>query len=105
MLFGRRAPGIFWSNWLHRPALRADCGRSRHRHGHQTYRMTPNVLYRNCRLAFPDALVEGALQTEGGRISAIWIGEPAPSGASGRVVDCAGLILAPGLVDIHNHGG
>jgi N-acetylglucosamine-6-phosphate deacetylase len=63
------------------------------------------VLYRNCRLAFPDCLVEGALLTEGRAIAGIWIGEPPvhiPKRA--RVVDGRGLILAPGLVDLHNHG-
>src|ERR1051326_2375302 len=67
---------------------------------------TSPVLYRNCRLAFPDCLVEGALLTNGKSISAIWIGEP-PIHLPKRTkpVDCHGLILAPGLVDIHNHGG
>jgi N-acetylglucosamine-6-phosphate deacetylase len=65
-----------------------------------------SILYRNARLAFPDFLAEGALLTEGNRISAIWIGEP-PSSVPGGVhaVDCQGQILAPGLIDIHNHGG
>lgn len=63
------------------------------------------ILYRNCRLAFPDALVEGALLTESGSISAIWIGEaPGQLPKRTRAIDCGGLILAPGLVDIHNHG-
>lgn len=63
------------------------------------------TLYKNCRLAFPDHLVEGALLTSGGSIAAIWIGEP-PSHVpkSAKSVDCQGLILAPGLIDIHNHG-
>jgi len=66
----------------------------------------PPTLYRNCRLAFPDCLVEGALLTEKGAIRGIWIAEPPghlPKGL--KTVDCHGLVLAPGLIDIHNHGG
>lgn len=64
------------------------------------------TLYKNARLAFPDFFAEGALLEQEGKIVALWIEEPpaqVPAGA--RVVDCQGLILAPGLVDIHNHGG
>jgi N-acetylglucosamine-6-phosphate deacetylase len=43
--------------------------------------------------------------TEGGTISAIWIGEePANLPKGTRSIDCHDLILSPGLVDIHNHG-
>jgi N-acetylglucosamine-6-phosphate deacetylase len=63
------------------------------------------VLYQNCRLAFPDCLLEGSLLTHNGCIAAIWVAEPPghlPKGT--KTVECHGLILAPGLVDIHNHG-
>jgi N-acetylglucosamine-6-phosphate deacetylase len=64
------------------------------------------VLYANARLAFPDFLAEGALLVEGERITGIWIDErPEQLPAKTRTIDCHGLILAPGLVDIHNHGG
>src|SRR5687768_17256953 len=66
----------------------------------------PITFFKNARLAFPDFLAEGALLVETGRITAIWIAEPPghiPAGAA--VIDCENLILAPGLVDIHNHGG
>lgn len=68
-------------------------------------RSSRRLLFKNCRLAFPDTIVEGHLLTEGDAIAAIWIGE-APSGApkGTRTVDGQGLILAPGLIDIHNHG-
>ena len=63
------------------------------------------LLFKNCRLAFPDAIVEGSLLTEGRSIAAIWIGErPAQPPKDAKVIDGEGLILAPGLVDIHNHG-
>src|SRR5690606_1767615 len=38
--------------------------------------------------------------------SALWISEEVPPQPTGICrVDCHGLILAPGLLDIHNHGG
>ena len=65
-----------------------------------------SVLFHNARLAFPDFILEGALLVEDGRIRAIWISDEPGSLPSGvRKVDCQGLILAPGLIDIHNHGG
>ncbi len=66
----------------------------------------PSLLFQNCRLAFPDAIVPGELLTAGGRVAGLWIAEPASAvPAEALRVDCQGLVLAPGLVDIHNHGG
>ena len=68
--------------------------------------MPNSVLFRNARLAFPDDFLDGALLVEDGKIARIWISEqPSAASVPGRVIDCHGLILAPGLVDIHNHGG
>ena len=66
---------------------------------------SPSLLFKNCRLAFPDFIADGALLTANGTIVAIWIAEP-PSHvpASAKTIDCQGLILAPGLIDLHNHG-
>ena len=65
-----------------------------------------SILFSNARLAFPDFIAEGALLTEGNRISGIWIDEkPTNVPGKARRVDCHGQILAPGLIDIHNHGG
>lgn len=66
-----------------------------------------SILFHNGRLAFPDFIGAGALLTEGGRIREIWLGEqPGPGAAPGaRRIDMQGLILSPGLIDIHNHGG
>lgn len=63
------------------------------------------ILFRNARLAFPDFLSEGALLVEQGTISRIWLNESPSEPGRAQIVDCEGLILAPGLVDIHNHGG
>ena len=64
-----------------------------------------STLFYNCRLAYPDFLAEGALLAENGTIAAVWIAEP-PSHVpvAAQKVDCQNLILAPGLIDIHNHG-
>jgi N-acetylglucosamine-6-phosphate deacetylase len=64
------------------------------------------ILFENCRLAFPDFLAEGALLAERGRIQAIWLNEkPSNVSADAQRIDAQGLIVAPGLIDIHNHGG
>ena len=63
------------------------------------------LLFKNCRLAFPDGLVEGHLLAADGAIAAMWIGEaPAAVPKGAKIIDGHGLILAPGLIDIHNHG-
>ncbi len=56
------------------------------------------LLLRNARLIDPEALTDGPgdLLIDDGRIAAI--GAAAPKGA--RVIDCAGLCLAPGIVDL-----
>ena len=62
--------------------------------------------FRNARLAFPDFIMEGELLVQEGKITAITIDEKLSQiPASARGIDCQGQILAPGLIDIHNHGG
>jgi N-acetylglucosamine-6-phosphate deacetylase len=66
---------------------------------------TKSFYITHCRLAFPDCLVSGSILVEDEIISGIWLGQAgtgAPAGA--EVVDAHNLIVAPGLVDIHNHG-
>ncbi|GLU49711.1 N-acetylglucosamine-6-phosphate deacetylase [Nocardiopsis ansamitocini] len=57
----------------------------------------------NARLVTADGLTPGWLRIEGERIAATGTG-PAPEGGE-PVRDLAGAVLAPGLVDVHVHGG
>ncbi|MBI3415242.1 MAG: amidohydrolase family protein [Verrucomicrobia bacterium] len=68
-------------------------------------RVSSHALYTNCRLAFPDFIAPGALLTSGSSIARIWIEAEADHlPRATKIVDCHNLILAPGLIDIHNHG-
>jgi N-acetylglucosamine-6-phosphate deacetylase len=67
--------------------------------------MASPLFFQNCRLAFPDFIAPGALLAEEGAITRLWIAETPAAPANARVLDCQGMIIAPGLVDIHNHGG
>jgi N-acetylglucosamine-6-phosphate deacetylase len=64
------------------------------------------ILFQNARVAFPDFIIDGSLLVQNGKISALWISEaPVHLPANTRTIDCGERILAPGLIDIHNHGG
>ena len=56
------------------------------------------MILKNAKLILEDGIQEGSLRVENGRIA--WIsGAPQEAG-----IDLGGLYLAPGFVDIHNHG-
>jgi N-acetylglucosamine-6-phosphate deacetylase len=57
----------------------------------------------NARLITGDAVVEGSLVVEEGRIAAVGPGVAAPADA--EVVDLGGCYLAPGFIELHTHGG
>ena len=59
--------------------------------------MSDTITFTNARLIDPEGLTEttGSLRVTGGRIAAL--GDVAPEG---RVIDCAGKVLAPGIVDL-----
>ena len=57
----------------------------------------------NARLITADAVVEGGLLVEEGRIAAAGSGVEAPAGA--EVLDLGGRYLAPGFIELHTHGG
>ena len=54
------------------------------------------AVFTNARIVSPDAVIDGALSTEGPLISAI---DTKPNG--GEIIDCDGDVLMPGIVDIH----
>ena len=60
----------------------------------------PLTVFTNARLLDPASGRDevGTVVTEGGKIAALGAGVTAPEGA--QVVDCTGLCLAPGLVDM-----
>lgn len=64
--------------------------------------MTDLVL-RGGRLIDPASGLDGCydLVIEGDHISGVFPGDVQPSGA--ETIDCAGLVIAPGLVDLHTH--
>lgn len=60
------------------------------------------LLLKNGRIVNPSRGIDqtGDLLIEDGRITGI--GFPAPSG-EGQTIDCTGLVIAPGLIDMHVH--
>jgi len=58
--------------------------------------MTETILA-NATLVLPGEVLRGSLKLAGGRIAAIDPGAAVPAGA----IDCAGDILAPGLIELH----
>ena len=70
--------------------------------------MTPDLIVSNAVVVTADAagtvIRDGAVAVTGGRIAAL--GPPAEIGAEAReVIDAAGLLLMPGLINTHCHAG
>ncbi|WP_219507081.1 N-acetylglucosamine-6-phosphate deacetylase [Nonomuraea ceibae] len=61
-------------------------------------------LFVNAQLVLADRVEPGWLRTDAGRITALGYGSPYPAGGA-PIVDVGGAYLAPGLVDLHCHGG
>jgi len=63
-----------------------------------------NVAFTNARLVLEARVHEGCVIVRDGIIAGVHIGAcPIPHDA--RIVDCGGRYLAPGLIDVHVHGG
>lgn len=61
------------------------------------------TCYYNARIILPDAVREGSVTTEDGIITGVRCGEGEIQSAD-IMVDCKGMYLSPGFIDIHNHG-
>lgn len=60
------------------------------------------LLIRNAQRVFPgEAISRGSLLIENGVITAL---DPEPAPAACKVLDAAGKLLTPGLIDVHTHG-
>lgn len=55
------------------------------------------------RIILPDQILDGTVLIQGDRINRVWNGRKAPRNAT--VIDAGDGYIAPGLVDIHIHGG
>ncbi len=60
-------------------------------------------FYKNAKVIFPDSIRDLVVATDNGKI--IDIMEHFEETPESTVVDCKGLYLAPGFVDVHVHGG
>lgn len=60
-------------------------------------------IYKNCKVIFPQKIRDCIVLTEEGKI--IDITQRYDESPTDTVVDCHGLYLSPGFIDIHVHGG
>ena len=62
-----------------------------------------DILFTNARVCTPFELRSGAVLTRDGKIEGIFDHIEPPEGT--RVIDAKGMILTPGYIDLHVHGG
>jgi N-acetylglucosamine-6-phosphate deacetylase len=60
-------------------------------------------IFKNAKLVLHDRIMNGCVVTQGNLIAGIYA--DAPDETDAVVVDCKGLYLSPGFVDLHIHGG
>lgn len=66
--------------------------------------MTFDLILKNGALVFPgEGVRSGSIAVKDGKIAAILA--PGEAAAAGRVIDCAGRFVLPGLIDPHTHIG
>lgn len=61
------------------------------------------IYYKNAKVIFPDKIRDFIVATHNGKI--VDICERFEKNEDDKVIDCKGLYLAPGFIDIHVHGG
>ena len=61
------------------------------------------VIYKNAKVIFPDKIRDSIVVTDGGKI--VDICNNFDEKAEDTVIDCNGLYLSPGFIDLHVHGG
>lgn len=61
------------------------------------------TVFKNAKVVYPDKIREGIVIVKDGKIAGIT--ERFDGSGGEEVVDCKGLYLSPGFVDIHVHGG
>lgn len=61
------------------------------------------IFYKNARVIFPDKIRDCVVVTDNGKI--VDICDNFETGHNDTIVDCKGLYLSPGFIDIHVHGG
>ena len=61
------------------------------------------IFYKNSRVIFPDKVRDKVIAVDNGKIADIC--DNFDPNENDTVIDCHGLYLSPGFVDIHVHGG
>ncbi len=62
-------------------------------------------ILKNAKVVLFDSVIYGGgIEVEHGKIAKVFCGEACEQGAD-EVVDCRGMFLSPGFIDIHLHGG
>ncbi len=68
------------------------------------------TIFKNAKVILPGRVMEGGVAVEGSRIADVFQSKGdsrqlEEKNEDYRVIDCKGLYLAPGFIDLHVHGG